>query len=704
MVRIILLETHENNVLTHCVNIPKFYKFRMLVLTLKQYEEIYDLVPDIDLMWSKMLIYELINEGKIEVAKMFFMNYYKHVIDLHEFHPTLDYFDRLFSIPDCQGILIKMFSLCFQDFLVFLEKNLLSYLFKDGCKKINIKKSNRIVINSLIFNNKSKFSFLSTELIIQQITLEIQSIVRKNELINGLGLNQSFYIENSLLKPSIYNNIDTLGITNMFLQQIKNNLNFEAGNTYDILANIDSFKHTFFDYNNLDKKYSELSSDWTKKIENSSKELREDIEMTSQYSNNFISDIWNENMSNNYDNERKSNNNDAFDADDFFNKNRFFDSKSVNSEQSNSIFFSKGNNNSVFNGSENKNSIINPTKIIISDSNTTIHSSKNSLNTNTSNYNNKDLKTVSVLDSSIKHNISVKRNFNSNYFINNQYDNENTYKECLNINEIYKKNLTNFQILNCKVHIEEEEIKHKSDFEIYSVKSKKTQSSDLETKLNILKAINNFLPKYFKKENLNKKIIRLFYKYVKYLKSFISNKNDNYNFSEMFINKKLLPPFSTTINNSENVSFKSYNYKYIEWLFNDKLMFDLYEEFASNFSVYICDKMTYEYDLSFKEPFSIKKLSQYIRYLHYVSEKNLKPQEEENYSRISKRISMISGSFYPQILNSLNSKYKGSRLNINNKSEEENSSSNKNEIKTEKDNDKKFIFKIEKVKRYVTSI
>lgn len=681
----------------------------MLVLTIKQYDEIYDLLPDIDFMWSKMLIYELINEGRIDMAKRFFMNYYKNILDSPQFESTIDYFDRLFVIPDCQGILIKMFALCFQDFLVFLEKNLLNFLFKEGSKKITMKKSNRIIINSLIYNKKTKFSYLATELIIQQITLEIQTLVRKHELVNGLGLNQTYLIENSLLKPTVYNNIDTLGITNVFLDKIKNNINFEAGNTYDVLLNINTFKQTFFEYDNIDSKYAEISSDFTNN-ENID-EFKDDIEMKSVYSNNYKSPMWNQIVSDIFAKEKNSQTNSNYNADDFFKSNRF-ETNSYKSEESKINFFNESYNNSIYSKSNNNYNYINQTKIIIADTDTTLNSSKDSTFTNNTNFN--DVKNISEIDNSIKQNISVKRNYNATYFLNDQI--ERSQFENYQLNDLYKKNLTNFQVINCKIHIEEVKNKNKSDFEIYSINSKKELKNDLESKLIIAKAINNFVPKYFKKENLNKKIIRLFYKYVKYLKSFITGavSKENESFSDIFISKKLLPPFTTVID-SQKISFKSYNYKYIEWLFDDKLLFDLYEEFATNFSVNICDKMTYEYDLSFKEPFLIKKLSQYIRYLHYVSERNIKPQNDEIYSRISKRISLISGSFYHHLLNSLNSKYKSNKnQNLNHKITNNSSSfkdDNEDDLSlkesnstNESNNAKKSIFKIEKVKRYITSI
>ena len=91
--------------------------------------------------------------------------------------------------------------------------------------------------------------------------------------------------------------------------------------------------------------------------------------------------------------------------------------------------------------------------------------------------------------------------------------------------------------------------------------------------------------KKIKRENVDKKILRKFKKYLKHkmrektdneVKNYI--KNNNNQFWPDYISMNLMPPFSYE---KEDISFKSFNSKYLCWFFDHKYSQELYNIFIS---------------------------------------------------------------------------------------------------------------------------
>lgn len=140
-----------------------------------------------------------------------------------------------------------------------------------------------------------------------------------------------------------------------------------------------------------------------------------------------------------------------------------------------------------------------------------------------------------------------------------------------------------------------------------------------------LRRNNDFLlefnPKAIKKQNLDKKIIRIFNAYVKQVfdidgsigkqhKSTTNNENElslELQFVSNFAGKKFVPPFVF-----QNKVFKSYNAKYLAWLFNNRLLRQLYSEFCEEYSKQITETIIQEYNLRENEPLVCKQLHYYI--------------------------------------------------------------------------------------------
>ena len=132
--------------------------------------------------------------------------------------------------------------------------------------------------------------------------------------------------------------------------------------------------------------------------------------------------------------------------------------------------------------------------------------------------------------------------------------------------------------------------------------------------------LKTFNPKFLKKENIDKKIFRKFRKFVKtVLKQNSKNKTimiKNELFWKKFCEKNLLPPVKVVENNGEIIEHKSFNIKYLMWLFNQEGSAELFNLFSEKEGENVIDSFINEYNLNkSKEPDIIQKLREYMKYI-----------------------------------------------------------------------------------------
>ena len=173
-------------------------------------------------------------------------------------------------------------------------------------------------------------------------------------------------------------------------------------------------------------------------------------------------------------------------------------------------------------------------------------------------------------------------NFNkiNNFKINNlKINNNNDNNKNNNNNNIIINNNTesitnNFNSIGNK---------RNSKISINSKSSNKSYKSDLRKK-----KIKEFKFKQLKRENVDKKILR---KFKKFLKHILKNKNEKENDNEVknyisnnefwfdYIKMNLMPPFCY---DKEKISFKSFNTQYLCWFFEHKFSLELFNIFIKN--------------------------------------------------------------------------------------------------------------------------
>lgn len=187
----------------------------------------------------------------------------------------------------------------------------------------------------------------------------------------------------------------------------------------------------------------------------------------------------------------------------------------------------------------------------------------------------------------------------------------------------------------------------KDKYSNFNLQRKKSTKKSMARKK--FKFTNDFLrkfsPKFMKKENLDKRIIRRFKKYL--IEKLISigviklkerndkflNNDDAYividdrkslKFAINFATKNTIPPFK-----SKDISFKSISCDYLKWVFSDHLINKIYEEFKVEYGKYLKEELVDNYSLKQKEPNIIEPLEKYIGIMNIFYSKNV---IEENLS------------------------------------------------------------------------
>lgn len=154
-----------------------------------------------------------------------------------------------------------------------------------------------------------------------------------------------------------------------------------------------------------------------------------------------------------------------------------------------------------------------------------------------------------------------------------------------------------------------------SNYHVYS----KHPSQKKDKSKNSFKSENPFLkdfnPKFLKKENIDKKILRRFRAYIKE----INQKTPDYleTFEKTFWNDfsdiKLLPPMQYTESPNKLVEFKSFNTKYLSWLFSKNGAAELFNSFVQQQGNDFLNSLIENYESKIsKEHGIIEKLKAYL--------------------------------------------------------------------------------------------
>jgi hypothetical protein len=157
-----------------------------------------------------------------------------------------------------------------------------------------------------------------------------------------------------------------------------------------------------------------------------------------------------------------------------------------------------------------------------------------------------------------------------------------------------------------------------SNYNVYSkdyIPKKKCEES-WKNKLPMLKS---FTPKYTKRENIDKKILRKFKTYLKdnHREKKLKNISQDKHFWLMFINGNLFPPINFQDNNTgEHIDFKSFNTKFMLWFFSKKGAKELYDIFMKEQSNSVLNSICEDYQVTKME--EIAPLNTYINNLAYI--------------------------------------------------------------------------------------
>jgi hypothetical protein len=124
--------------------------------------------------------------------------------------------------------------------------------------------------------------------------------------------------------------------------------------------------------------------------------------------------------------------------------------------------------------------------------------------------------------------------------------------------------------------------------------------------------LRDFSPKFLKKENIDKKVLRKFRKYIK-----ANNVSLNLTgFWKDFNDLNLLPPMKYSEGDAK-IEFKSFNTNYILWLFSKPGAVELYKEFVDKLGDKLLQGFIETYDLlKSTEDGVVDKLKYYINNIH----------------------------------------------------------------------------------------
>jgi len=183
-----------------------------------------------------------------------------------------------------------------------------------------------------------------------------------------------------------------------------------------------------------------------------------------------------------------------------------------------------------------------------------------------------------------------------------------------------------------------------SNIHSYSKKFIPKQPAKEKLKKNI-PFLKDFNPKFLKKENIDKKILRKFRNYVK---SQYKNQNEIFSYYDKtfwldFTKKNLLPPMEYTDAYNKIIEFKSFNAGYMLWLFSKVGCADLYRNFTLAHGEEVLNAFTNDYNLTNDNEINIvDKLKYYIFSIDEIYA-NVNTQNENE--KQSETTSMINYSY-----------------------------------------------------------
>ncbi len=152
---------------------------------------------------------------------------------------------------------------------------------------------------------------------------------------------------------------------------------------------------------------------------------------------------------------------------------------------------------------------------------------------------------------------------------------------------------------------------------------------------NLVPFLKEFKPKFLKKENIDKKILRKFRNYVKIVsktQSEILEGSDKF-FWKDFVSCNLLPPMKYE-DSIGHMNFKSFNTKYLLWLFSKDGCVKLFTDFTNKFRDQILGDFITSYDLlnNKEETDIIEKLKYYIEAIPEIYYRKNFPDFESTYN------------------------------------------------------------------------
>jgi len=151
----------------------------------------------------------------------------------------------------------------------------------------------------------------------------------------------------------------------------------------------------------------------------------------------------------------------------------------------------------------------------------------------------------------------------------------------------------------------------KTKFQVNKTNCQKEQCTKNETKPKVkISFFKDFSVKFTKRENIDKKVLRKFRKFLKDNNKKIAQELAGKLFWNKFIQDNLLPPMKYQ---PENVEYKSFNTNYMVWLMSHKGAVELYEKFISEHFEEILSMFIGKFNL--KEGEELQQLRHYIKNL-----------------------------------------------------------------------------------------
>ena len=253
---------------------------------------------------------------------------------------------------------------------------------------------------------------------------------------------------------------------------------------------------------------------------------------------------------------------------------------------------------------------------------------------------------------------------------NSGIENYSTQDEFSDFEDEFKEKIIEENTQKKEIQINNNEYDKKEEINTNKIiKKKKNKDNKPSIIFNQIPFLSSFKPTYAKRELLDKTIIRQFRKYViesSHKKNYglIKNPNDN-SFLIVFINQNILPPVNYIHENTgEVVLFKSFNTKFLMWLFSKEGIKELYLNFLRDEGINLINEISRYYEVNDNEK---EKLNYYVNNL-------------PNIFNINYINSVTNGIYFNHI-------YRKNKVNIRKKDyEKENIIESKKKIERSRDN------------------